>query len=728
MKNYSFHTPNTASAVDRQQHLIKGVSLISKGEAEGHGLTVDDVCLNQILASAIEAEKIPVRLDHGSGIEKLCGFLSNFRKSGDKIVGDWKLLSSHPETPLMEERAETMPGCWGLSVAFAGGSESIGGKKYARCSSLKSVDAVSSPAANPSGLFSVPTSFSDARARNTQGQFMGNEAGGAHPASMAAAYGGQAQQKRSQVQKILSALKLRKPVLPAQNPTLASRGRTINFMAKWSDGKKVQKGDRLSPKLDGIHVKATREGLFTKNGQPIKGQDHIRGDLESAHDHAVANGYEGVVVRRNDGKAYKKKSLQDSEYEVIGGSLGKKHGILHLKGDKGTFSVQAPRHIAEKAPLGKKATVAYQRLTNSGVPHSPIFKGVRHDMHSKRKLMAFNFAAPLDSQTRKSVDTTSRQSDEELMEQWGVAAQEMDRRNVLRLKAGMRPLSIEEVFDELQASRTRLRGFGALNSNDDQPSPLRDAAVGGLEGAAGYFVTDKLAHSLAPAGSGILRKAGVAGAVGAAGTMLAGSIMNQIAKRRQQQQNAPVMANPKQNGSFPRSGFSSTRNLIELAQKIDDGFRHDVGGAPLSGRITKDKYIKQLRDTDIANRDRDLAHAGIAGGAAGALINRGKLAKLSPLRRAGVGALTGAAAVEGIRAITSRHRDIYGDRSAEGKAAEHIPAVVAGGAAAGLGAVAARKLIRSKLGFSIIRRATQGAVSEAIELSNRDQKNNQIQL
>ena len=850
-----FHSPlDTAGRIDEQNAIIHGVSVIQQGLAEGHNLIVDNTTLDQLLESANEAGKLPVKLDHGSGVSSICGYINNFRKEGKSLRGDWHLLKSHEETKKCLELARTQPETFGLSVAFQGSGEDIGGgKKAARCTKLKSIDLVTDPAANVNGLFSAKVSKHsfDNRPRTAQGMFAPQGGNGADPHSMNAAYAGKAQNKKSQVQKILSALKLRKPVMPAENPMLSSRGRTIKFgkvsqtfycpecgfeetyrwgkmrqlycphdhtpmmpkmdefaakkpliqlMAKWSDGSKAGKGDRISPKLDGIYAKATREGLFTKNGEPITGQDHIRGalnthfqknphselsgelyqhglgleqivsatrtgktplefhlhpgnqnapsenahikhipesaitsegDLQAAHDHAVANGYEGLVIRRNTGKTFKKKSLQDSEYEILGGSLGKKHGILHLRDDKaGTFSVQAPRHIAENAPVGKKATVAYTRTTNSGLPHAPIFKGVRHDMQSKRKLMAFNFAAPFDSQTRKAVDTTSRQIEEENMDHWAAAAQEMDRRNVLRLKAGQRPLSLQEVFDDLEQSRIRLRGFGSLNGNDDdqqqnQPSPFRDALLGGAESAATFPLIGKIEGALSPAGSSLGRRLGVAAGVGAISTAGIGTILSQIQKRRQQQ-SAPVLPSVRQNGSFPRSGFSSTRRLIALAQKIDDGFRHDVGGAPLSGRITKDKYIKQLRDTDIANRDRDLAHAGIAGGAAGALLNRGKLAKLSPLRRAGVGALTGAAAVEGIRAITGHHRDIYGDRSAEGKAAEHVPAIVAGGAAAGLGAIAARKLVKSKLGFSIIRKATQRAVNEAIELSIRDQKLNHL--
>jgi hypothetical protein len=143
---------------------IRGVSVITGGqEAEGHGLTIDDTTLNQLQACAKERGKIPVTLDHGSGIKDINGFLTGFRIDtlGDhpKIRADWHLLETHPETKVMLEKAEKMPTCFGLSVAFKGPPKGVsigGGKMAARCEKLLSVDVVTRPAAND-GLFSVPS-------------------------------------------------------------------------------------------------------------------------------------------------------------------------------------------------------------------------------------------------------------------------------------------------------------------------------------------------------------------------------------------------------------------------------------------------------------------------------------------------------------------------------------------------------------------------------------------
>ena len=153
---FLFHSP-LAGQVDHANAMIRDVSLITGGiVAEGHDLHVDTTTLNQVLLSAQEAGQVPVKLNHGSGVENVCGYLENFHIAGNKVLGDWHLLKTHGETEMMLERAERMPGCFGLSVAFKGkGVDVGGGKKAARCEALKAVDCVASPAANPDGLFSA---------------------------------------------------------------------------------------------------------------------------------------------------------------------------------------------------------------------------------------------------------------------------------------------------------------------------------------------------------------------------------------------------------------------------------------------------------------------------------------------------------------------------------------------------------------------------------------------
>lgn len=155
-----FHSPALCSGstgiVDITNCVIKGVSLIT-GDcvAEGHDLIVDDTTVSQLHALAKTKGKVPVNLDHGSGIKDMNGYVSNFHMDGVKMRGDWHLLKNHAETQLMMERAMEMPECFGLSVAFKGKGVAVkGGKKAARAEKLLSVDCVTRPAAN-NGLFSA---------------------------------------------------------------------------------------------------------------------------------------------------------------------------------------------------------------------------------------------------------------------------------------------------------------------------------------------------------------------------------------------------------------------------------------------------------------------------------------------------------------------------------------------------------------------------------------------
>lgn len=133
-----FHTPFAASRVDRANGIIREVGLITSGvKARGHELHVDDTTLAQMLSCANTRGKVPVKLNHPSAIENVCGYVTNFAVKGGKLVGDWHLLKSHEEYETMLERAERMPECFGMSAAFMGEEESAGGRRLARCEEFK---------------------------------------------------------------------------------------------------------------------------------------------------------------------------------------------------------------------------------------------------------------------------------------------------------------------------------------------------------------------------------------------------------------------------------------------------------------------------------------------------------------------------------------------------------------------------------------------------------------
>jgi hypothetical protein len=135
--------------------IIEGVSVISVGEAKGHGLFVDARTLREVKACAeTYAGGVKVNLDHGAGIRDIIGFVDNFRIIGEKLVADLNLLQNAERRDYVLEIAEKLPDTFGISIAFSGPVREIDGKRFASCEELYSADLVQTPAANPTGLFS----------------------------------------------------------------------------------------------------------------------------------------------------------------------------------------------------------------------------------------------------------------------------------------------------------------------------------------------------------------------------------------------------------------------------------------------------------------------------------------------------------------------------------------------------------------------------------------------
>lgn len=146
----------SSTKVDAAKGIIKGVSVITSGiTAKGHNLEVDMTTLRQMKELAMKKGKVPVKWNHKTGADAVNGYLQNFRISGRKLLADWHLLKTHPNYDHAIELAEKMPESVGLSASFMGENESKGGKHFARCEDLISVDLVATAAANPDGLFSA---------------------------------------------------------------------------------------------------------------------------------------------------------------------------------------------------------------------------------------------------------------------------------------------------------------------------------------------------------------------------------------------------------------------------------------------------------------------------------------------------------------------------------------------------------------------------------------------
>jgi len=115
----------SGSNVDRDNGVLRNVSIISKGPAKGHTvmgqpLIVDDETLDQVVTEGTSFQDgIPVNFDHGTGISDLVGSVRDVRRDGDQVRGDLYLLKSHEAFGTICEMAETMPSNFGLSISFA---------------------------------------------------------------------------------------------------------------------------------------------------------------------------------------------------------------------------------------------------------------------------------------------------------------------------------------------------------------------------------------------------------------------------------------------------------------------------------------------------------------------------------------------------------------------------------------------------------------------------------
>lgn len=149
------------ASVDTEAGVVRGVAVITVGEASGHGLSVDMTTLAQLKECAETYQgglkvKISTQKGHQGDFAEIVGFLNNFRfsEAGDKLLADLNLLQNSPYRAQVLEIAQRIPDAVGLSVAFRGKDETRDGRSFARCTEIYSADLVGDPAANPTGLFS----------------------------------------------------------------------------------------------------------------------------------------------------------------------------------------------------------------------------------------------------------------------------------------------------------------------------------------------------------------------------------------------------------------------------------------------------------------------------------------------------------------------------------------------------------------------------------------------
>ena len=135
---------------------LSNVSILTVGEAKGHNLLIDQTSLEQALAVALTMKRIKVTMGHGAEVSGILGYIDGFKIAGDRLMGDLTLFNTN-EAQFVQHLANVLPEGFGLSLTFSGVPEQIAGDRFARVSEIYDISVVSTPAANPAGMFSAFT-------------------------------------------------------------------------------------------------------------------------------------------------------------------------------------------------------------------------------------------------------------------------------------------------------------------------------------------------------------------------------------------------------------------------------------------------------------------------------------------------------------------------------------------------------------------------------------------
>lgn len=166
-----------SGAVNPDAGEIKNISVMTRGEAKGHGMKIDEKTLSQLI-DLLLGQSVPAYLTHdgaswGDRVTNEIGIFSGFFREGEKIKGNFKALNSfkkhnEKEFDTLFEIAEKMPDNFGTSIVFNIGlewelddgttvesfvePENAVGMPAVRPKKVTSIDFVDRPAAN-NGLF-----------------------------------------------------------------------------------------------------------------------------------------------------------------------------------------------------------------------------------------------------------------------------------------------------------------------------------------------------------------------------------------------------------------------------------------------------------------------------------------------------------------------------------------------------------------------------------------------
>jgi hypothetical protein len=158
------------AGVDRKTGTIHGYSVITKGEAKGHGMAIDDTTLDQVVKLG-NASKVGMKSRFGhpamssDALGTFLGRTTNFRRDGDRVRADLTFDESATRTPQHGDLAayvmglaESDPDAFASSIVFRGAVEEpdedadADALPVARLEKLLAVDVVDEGAANE-GMF-----------------------------------------------------------------------------------------------------------------------------------------------------------------------------------------------------------------------------------------------------------------------------------------------------------------------------------------------------------------------------------------------------------------------------------------------------------------------------------------------------------------------------------------------------------------------------------------------
>ena len=149
-------------AVDREEGILHDVAVVTKGEARGHGVHLDDAFLDAVVSQGNEhSQGLKVRFGHptmsGPAVGTYLGRLKEFYRDGNVVRANLYMSSMaeiSPKGNLAEyvySMAEREADMFGMSIVFAPGKNvEKDDRQFATLDTLHGADVVDDPAANDS--------------------------------------------------------------------------------------------------------------------------------------------------------------------------------------------------------------------------------------------------------------------------------------------------------------------------------------------------------------------------------------------------------------------------------------------------------------------------------------------------------------------------------------------------------------------------------------------------